>query len=651
MKIVIKKIKIENFRGIKNFEGDFSENLNIIQGYNGVGKTTVLSAITWCLFGKLFDERKAGIPILPIFGSDEEQKLVASVTLYLNNDFVIQKTFDGNRSDMYYGIEIEGKTELKKCSIDEFNKVFKDNFLDIEELKNMMSLSYVQNLHWTELKKLVFDIVGDVNVDDVLKIKEFPNIEKQLKLFGYTSFDEQTRKSIKDTTLAVKQGEIELNNYEQIKYKYLNELQDEQTLLDRKDELQAQISSYERKIQENADKTKAKSEKQEELNEKNILLRSYMNDLNELNKEIFEISTKSQNATLTYTNQRAEELMSKKEELNEMDIEIANYENKIEQKKEEINVVKTNAKELNARKVQIVNQRCETCGQLLPKEQVENTIKKLEIEKREEMQVFKAKYEKLQQEAIALINQRDKIKIDREKALNELENLKTKKYVTESGKEVEEIEIRKKDLETKKKKIENSIDTTKITINQITEEIGLLPEPEVLPDLSLIQQELDQINTKLSSYQTLKGIEKDIDEKEGEIERDKVNLEILNERLKSLDEYRQIYSSLVKDKVKDKFEIVEFITEEYTKDGKINETFKISKDGIPYAELNTAMKILTVIDLMNGIQKSKNLSVPLLVDNCESIIDIPKVPSQMIIARCIAQKERKIELERIDNNG
>lgn len=651
MKIVISKIKIENFRGISHFEEEFSENLNIIQGYNGVGKTTVLSAITWCLFGKLFDERKAGVPILPIFGSDEEQKLVASVILYLNKDFVIQKTFDGNKSEMYYGMEVDGNVDLVKCTQEEFNQVFRKNFIDLEDLKNMMSLSYVSNLHWTELKKLVFDIVGDVNDDDVFKIKEFPNIEKQLKLFGFTALDEQTRKNIKDTTLAIKEGEIELNNYEQIKYKYMNDLQDEQALLDRKEELQSQIVSYERQIKENEDKTKAKSDKQQEINEKNILLRSYMNELNELNKDIFECSTQTQKATLTYSNQKAQELMERKEHLNELDLEIANIENKISNKRDEMDTVKLRAKEVAAKKTQIVNQRCETCGQLLPKEQVENAIKRLEIEKKEEMQKFQSQYESLKQEALALVNQRDRIKVDRDQAFSELEEAKNKTYTTKAGEEVREIEIRGKELATKKKKVEADIETTKITINQLTEELTSLPEPTVLPNLGLIQEELEQINVKLASYNTLKGVEADIKEKEGEIERDKANLEILNERLKSLDEYRKIYSSLVKDKVKDKFKVVEFITEEYTKDGKMVETFKISKDGIPYAELNTAMKILTVIDLLNGIQTSKNISVPVLVDNCESIIDLPIIPTQMIVARCIAQKERKLELEKRDNNG
>lgn len=651
MKIVISKIKIENFRGINYFEEEFSENLNIIQGYNGVGKTTVLSAITWCLFGKLFDERKAGVPILPIFGSDEERKLVASVILYLNKDFVVQRTFDGNKSEMYYGMEVDGNVDLVKCTQEEFNQVFRKNFIDLEDLKNMMSLSYVSNLHWTELKKLVFGIVGDVNDDDVFKIKEFPNIEKQLKLFGFTALDEQTRKNIKDTTLAIKEGEIELNNYEQIKYKYMNDLQDEQALLDRKEELQSQIVSYERQIKENEDKTKAKSDKQQEINEKNILLRSYMNELNELNKDIFECSTQTQKATLTYSNQKAQELMERKEHLNELDLEIANIENKISNKRDEMDTVKLRAKEVAAKKTQIVNQRCETCGQLLPKEQVENAIKRLEIEKKEEMQKFQSQYEALKQEALALVNQRDRIKVDRDQAFSELEEAKNKTYTTKAGEEVREIEIRGKELATKKKKIEADIETTKITINQLTEELTSLPEPTVLPNLGLIQEELEQINVKLASYNTLKGVEADIKEKEGEIERDKANLEILNERLKSLDEYRKIYSSLVKDKVKDKFKVVEFITEEYTKDGKMVETFKISKDGIPYAELNTAMKILTVIDLLNGIQTNKNISVPVLVDNCESIIDLPIIPTQMIIARCIAQKERKLELEKRDNNG
>lgn len=53
----IKSLKIENFRQYKgpiniNFSQDKHKNFTIIEGTNGTGKTTLLNAITWCLYGE-----------------------------------------------------------------------------------------------------------------------------------------------------------------------------------------------------------------------------------------------------------------------------------------------------------------------------------------------------------------------------------------------------------------------------------------------------------------------------------------------------------------------------------------------------------------------------------------------------------------------
>lgn len=52
----IKSLKIENFRQYKgpiniNFSQNEDKNFTIIEGTNGTGKTTLLNAITWCLYG------------------------------------------------------------------------------------------------------------------------------------------------------------------------------------------------------------------------------------------------------------------------------------------------------------------------------------------------------------------------------------------------------------------------------------------------------------------------------------------------------------------------------------------------------------------------------------------------------------------------
>jgi len=57
----IKKIILNNFRIYKGineliFDNDPSKNIHIISGFNGFGKTTLLSSLVWCLYGKNMQE-------------------------------------------------------------------------------------------------------------------------------------------------------------------------------------------------------------------------------------------------------------------------------------------------------------------------------------------------------------------------------------------------------------------------------------------------------------------------------------------------------------------------------------------------------------------------------------------------------------------
>ena len=51
-KILIKKMKICNFKGIKELEVNFDGSNFSVFGANGVGKTTLVDAFCWCLWGQ-----------------------------------------------------------------------------------------------------------------------------------------------------------------------------------------------------------------------------------------------------------------------------------------------------------------------------------------------------------------------------------------------------------------------------------------------------------------------------------------------------------------------------------------------------------------------------------------------------------------------
>ena len=50
MKVTFDKLIAQNFRQIADREFNFRDGLNLIVGANGLGKTNLLHAITWCLF-------------------------------------------------------------------------------------------------------------------------------------------------------------------------------------------------------------------------------------------------------------------------------------------------------------------------------------------------------------------------------------------------------------------------------------------------------------------------------------------------------------------------------------------------------------------------------------------------------------------------
>ncbi len=57
-KVIIKEIRLLNFKGLRDLTVEFDECLTEIYGRNGVGKTSIFDGFTWLLFGKNSEDRK-----------------------------------------------------------------------------------------------------------------------------------------------------------------------------------------------------------------------------------------------------------------------------------------------------------------------------------------------------------------------------------------------------------------------------------------------------------------------------------------------------------------------------------------------------------------------------------------------------------------
>ena len=130
---------------------DFGSEINTIAGANGSGKTTVLDAIVWCLFGKDFIDRKK-FDIIPLNPDNSPMKVNPSVVLDImvdNEPVKLSRRLDGSKAI---------------CEINDAPcktlKVFDDYIAGLfgtEERFKMftMPLFFTESLHWTKQRELL----------------------------------------------------------------------------------------------------------------------------------------------------------------------------------------------------------------------------------------------------------------------------------------------------------------------------------------------------------------------------------------------------------------------------------------------------------------------------------------------------------------
>lgn len=671
--VKLKNIEITHFKGIKSLRIGLKDDVTTVFGENGLGKSSVYDAWLWLLFGKDSSGRKAtgkgSFAIKPLDSKNIRiSKVNTEVTGYLEVDgieLVIRKiikdkmtsvkgaeeqTSDGLITEHYWnGMRLnEGPFQTKI-----------DEIINETIFKLISNPSYFNQLHWTEARKIITDLVGDIKDEDLVDSKkEFAIIKEQLAakktLDEYKKEVYQKKVGINDELKEIHpridelRRSIEVLDFDAIeveKVTYLKEIEkinlildDHATLLKSKNEKvifkQNQIFSLEQLL--------------------NVLKNNYKQRLSSLELQKNSAQHDLKEAIRVLENRFEDKTSMTKSRQSIIDTAIANinsYSHRRDSLREKYNT--TYSQTLVFDEGDFI---CPVCKRAHEGHHVEN--KKAEMVK-SFLEKKKTDCAKIENEGIELT-----AKIKEEETKIEELSKSINEWKVESLALTEELQSKKIQLENV---IQQSNDNSPSELPEDLKELNLSiksREAELeswkseLSEMSKsdISDELEAAKTNKKSFETMiSAIEKalakkDINEKSESrinelLEKEKFLVNALSdlERIEYIiSDFSKQKISMVEEKANSLFKLARFKMYNILNNGTEDPTCVTLVNGVPWIDANNAAKINIGLDIINTLSEKHQVYAPIFIDNAESVNKILPTASQQIHLVVSHDKELKV---------
>lgn len=628
--VTINKLRLKNFKGVKEFTLEPNGQSISIFGKNASGKTTIQDAFFYLLFGK-DSKDKADFQLKPVDSSGQEiHNLETDVEAVLDVDgksVTLMKLFkekwikargkatqefSGHTTDHF----IDG-VPVKKKDYDE--RICE--LIDMNAFKLVTSPFEFANLHWTGRRNLLLEMCGDVSDNDV--VASDAELSPLASILNNVSVDDHRAK--------VKAQQKKINE----------KLKKIPARIAENQEIAKDVTAQNHKEKDLLDKRLTDLQDRLAMERNNEALSSKRVELNEVVAEIQKEKARAEaenregkKPILDIIDSMEKAVREKTNQLENLRDDIARDEKRNSIALESIANVREAWHQENA-KQPTKNDTCPTCGQPLPSDQIEDATKAFNIAKAKRLEKINTEGKQLK----AGIDAREK---DIASAKENISGLEEEISGLSISIEAKKSELEKKqsaaadtaELEQKKAGIEDEIAAIKngsgIRERDISEKIKATRDK-----LSLIakaQADYDASEKARARIIDLEQQEKALAEE----------YESLEKELYLTDRFIVRKVEMLEGAINSRFKIARFKLFSEQINGGLAECCEILCDGVPFDKgLNNSARINTGIDIINTMAEYFKFRAPVFIDNAESVNEIAETQAQ-IIALYVSGDEKLI---------
>lgn len=643
MKATIKRISLENFKGVKNATYQFDGKNVSVMGANATGKTTIADSLWWLLFNK----DSAGNEKFSIRPLDGDGKQIDNVEIYVSavldidgKEMELKKVQKQNWVKKRGTSEIALQGNVNSYEVDGYPKSEKEYkecvaVISEEELfKILTNPFYLPSLKWNEQRSCIIVLADDVPDIEVATQNErfaelLPDLEKA------KSTDDIKKKYQKALNeWKKKQAELPVR---------IDEAEKQKVDIDVAG-LEAQKNSLNEQIAENKAKQEDVSKEFEEQQRASDGVIELQCELNDLKRKANEFNNKRK--------------LKLEDEISDIQIEI---------KKASNNAL------IFDNKIKADKNYLEQCQKTIEAEREKyKTVLETEFNENELIcPTCKREYEAERQKEL-----RDSFDKNKSEHLEK---------ITSSGNyfkgEIDKCKSNITENEKQKKEWEDKIFELQKSLKPLVDELEKLPESIDISDRPEVQEIQKQIAEKEQATNKGNGVEDmrkklkgeeyyfqsqltkvekqlalaqknaEIDDRVAELQKEQREIaqKVADQEkmLYLLEEFIRFKMDMVSDTINQKLDGICVKLFENQINGGVKECCELAYDGVPYGSLNNGHRIVAGLKIIKALQEFYGIYAPVFIDNAESINDfnLPEMDCQLILLKVTEDKELKIEME------